>query len=67
MSQKFNREEAAETRRLIGWYSRIADDYYAAARESADPAKRNEAKVLGDEAAKRVLELRAQLREAGLP
>lgn len=67
MSQKQNRAEVAETRRLIGWYGRIADDYFAAARESLDPAKRKEAKALGDEAAKRVLELQAQLRAAGLP
>lgn len=67
MSQKQNRAEVAETRRLIAWYEACAADYKSAAAATEDKDKIYELVGLEDDAHRRAQQLRAQLRAAGLP
>lgn len=63
----YNKVEAAETRRLVAWYERIADDYKMVIRETTDPTKLLDLRQLEAEARGRAQELRAELRKAGHP
>lgn len=67
MSRKYNREEAAETRRLISWYDGIARDYKTASAETVDAGKKAEILARMDEMRDRAQQLREKLRAMGWP